>query len=587
MKSNTLIPLTVSFCLTLGLLGFTGCADNSKRILTKAPQSESELGYLVSGASEDQKNTFFNKNTDIKIRDISNGELVIFEVLNSDLNTLRKNFPNSRIFKNEFINMHGAERKTISFDEFKSLSFQNTKTPDFDLSTCEDKSLKPIAKMKPISLNLKGSDPLEAGEDISISSKTSEPHAFVGGPLKSAWVVDGPLGTNVPKTIFTKELNINLDTMGVYQIYLIVQDQKNNCQYETVSLSVTGNTPFIGASVNTLETEIATQPYIQKLGLQKAHKSTKGDGTLIAIIDSGVNYNNPYLAPNIFINKKEIPDNGIDDDENGHIDDVYGWDFVFDDKYAYDDLGHGSHLAGLAAAKVFGVAPNAQILPIKVGSNNGLIDLGTTFKGIIYALKMGADIINMSLGSERQVFREEIELYQYALNKDALIVVSAGNGEPSRFGLNLGIDIDRRSFAPAGIDLENILTVASVSNNDSLAYYSNYGLNKVNLATYGGEDFDVQTKTAYEGQLYSTYIENAQGILFFKSQGTSMATPVAAGIAALVRSLNTNLSAGQTASVLENSGPTSNQFLGQIKSGRILTADQAIERTKSTMNLLN
>ncbi len=588
MKSNTFKPLMVNACITLLLMGTIACSDNSERILTRAPQNLSELGFLVAGATDQQKDIFFEKYTDTKIREISNDELIIFEVLNSDFKTLRKNFPESRIYENEFIEINNLRSKARSKNQINLKNFQTNDQPsDFDLSTCEDKSLKPIAKMDPISLNLRGQIPLEAGENIRLSARQSQPHAFIGGSLKLVWVVNSPLGSNVVKRHFADELDVNLDTMGVYEIYLIVQDQKKNCQYETVSLSVTGNTPYLGASTGHLDTQIFNQPYIKKLGLSKAHESAKGDGILIAIVDSGVNYNNPFLAPNIFINKNEIPDNNIDDDNNGHIDDIYGWDFVFDDKYPYDDLGHGSHLAGLAAAKVFGVAPNAKILPIKVGNNHGLMDLGTSLKGVIYALKMGADIINMSLGSERQIFREEIELYKMALNQDTLIVTSAGNGEPFGFGLPMGIDIDNRSFGLASVDLENILTVASVNNSDELTYYSNYGVDKVNLATYGGEDFNILAKKPYDGQLYSTYIENAQNLIFFESQGTSMATPVACGVAALVRSINPNLTAGQTARILESAGIPSNQILGKVKSGRVLTASDAVELAKTTVEFLN
>lgn len=582
MKSLILVPLMV--------FSLFGCSSDADRILTQAPQTEAELGFLVAGATLEQKNDFFNTHTNVKIRDISNDNVVIFEAVNSDFETLKKNFPDSRIYKNEFIKYNDIQKPTFSLASLKSLNvpfLASSKT--WNLQSCRDvKNLKPIAKMTPVSLNLKGKTPLEAGAQVEIDSSLSQPHAFVGGPINVAWVIQAPLGSNVPEVVMDTELNVTLDTMGLYQVYLVVQDQKQNCQFENVNLSVTGNKPFIGAQVNSnLDTKIANQFFVQKLGLANAHSKTTGKGIKIAILDSGVNYNHPYLAPNIYTNPNEIPDNDIDDDKNGVVDDVHGWDFVYNDKYPYDDLGHGTHVSGLAAGKVFGAAPDATIIPVKVGSNIGASDMGSLFRGIIYALKLDADVINLSLGSERPVFQEEITLYKQAIKKDTLIVVAAGNGEPTPMGVFLGVDIDNKSYAPAGIQLENILTVGALSANDNLAYYSNYGVKKVGVATYGGEDFDFKTNRAYNGQMFSTYIENPKGIEFFAAQGTSMATPVATGIAALVRSVNPSLTAGQTASLLEMSGTVTPSLKGKVFSGRILTAESAVDNAIKTIKTLN
>jgi subtilisin family serine protease len=583
MKSIILKPVMV-----IALLILASCANDSERILTQAPQSHEDLGFLVSGATEEQKNTFFQDNKSVKIREISNDGIIMFEAVNSDISTLRKNFPDSRIFKNEFMQYTDVPNQTLNLNQIKNLGFKLSGVDStFDLQSCKDDTLKPIAKMTPVSANLSARKPIEMGERIQLTSKDSQPHAFVGGPINKAWLIEAPMGSNVPELTFKNDLDIELDTMGVYKIYLVIQDQKKNCQLDNVSISVTGNKPYLGSSAPSLDTSIANQLYLQKLGVNNAHKLSTGKNIVIAIVDSGVNYNHPYLSENIYTNKDEIPDNGLDDDGNGLIDDVHGWDFVYNDKFPYDDLGHGSHVAGLAAGKVFGIAPDATILPIKAGNNSGMLDIGTTFKAVIYALKMKADIINLSLGGERQVFKEELELYKQALSKDTLIVAAAGNGEPSRLGIFLGVDIDNKSYAPAGVDLENILTVASLSTNDRLAYYSNFGLHKVSVATYGGEDFDLVNKIAYNGQLFSTYIENAKGELFFAAQGTSMVTLVATGISALVRSLNPNLTAGQTSKLLQTAGPEVKDLNGKIKSGRILTAEGAVQMAQSSLNLIN
>jgi hypothetical protein len=589
MKSFHVLPMMVVISIA-----FLGCSNPVEKKITTAPQDESELGFIVSGATSDEKENFLNSFSNVQIREISNENIIMFEVLNSDLNTIRSEFPNSRIYKNEFIKFADVKNDVQNLSELntlildKNLNLDNlSSTNSFNLNTCKDENLKPIAKVKPLSANLTKKGSLNIGESIKLSSVDSQAHAFVGGKVKTAWLIMAPLGSSVPQLTFADQIEFTLDTMGYFQVYLVVQDQKSNCQFENVNISVTGNEPFKNVALSSVDSKVVNQTYIQKLGLSQAHQTSTGQGQLIAIVDSGVNYNHPYLSQNIFINQNEIPDNNIDDDKNGLVDDVHGWDFVFNDKFPFDDLGHGSHVAGLAAGKVFGVAPDAQILPIKAGNNSGMLDIGTTFKAIIYALRMKADVVNLSLGGERPIFREEMDLYKQALKSETILVAAAGNGAPSNLGIFLGVDIDNRSYAPAGVDLENIISVASLNNNDSLAYYSNFGLKKINVATYGGEDFDLKTGRPYDGQLFSTYIENSKKILFFGAQGTSMAAPVATGIVALVRSVNPNLTPAQVKLLLETSGTVKPDLARKIKSGRVLTAESAVKSAASTLNLIN
>lgn len=582
MKSLILVPVMV--------FSIFGCSPDSDRIITQAPQTEDELGYLVSGATVKQRDDFFNTNKKVKIRNISEEGIIMFEAVNTDIQTLKKTFPEARIYKNEFIKNQDVKTKSFNIEsEIKHFNSSN----EFNFRSCKNLGAKPIANLTPTSLNLttRGHN-LEYGERISMSSQRSQPHAFVGGELKKAWIVEGPQGTNIPKIINSENLDLVLDTMGVYSFYLYVQDQKQNCQYDAYQLSVTGNAPYLRSASVGKDLNIGNQEYITKLGLDKAHMTTKGEGMLIAIVDSGVNYNHPHLSDKIFINENEIPDNGIDDDKNGLIDDVHGWDFVFRDKFPFDDLGHGSHVAGLAVGEGFGVAPNAKIIPIKVGSNFGNQDMGTTFQGVMYAIRMGADIINMSYGSDKthvmSAVREEARLYQMALGEDVLLVAASGNGVLNpRFGFPVGIDIDNLMITPAAINLENMVSVGALSIYDELAHYSNFGRNKVRVSTYGGEGLNVRTGRPYNGQMFSAFIENAKGDLFWAAQGTSMAAPVTAGIAALVRSINPNLSAGEVGQLLEDSGVSSRALQGKIKSGRILTADSAVENALKTIQLLN
>ena len=120
---------------------------------------------------------------------------------------------------------------------------------------------------------------------------------------------------------------------------------------------------------------------------------SQGEGVTIAILDSGVDYFHPAISGNIKINQGEIPDNGLDDDNNGYVDDYTGYDFYNDDPHPYDDVGHGTSVAGQAASAI-GMAPKTKILPVKV-SSFGMFDAGRIAQGIRYAIDSGADIISI------------------------------------------------------------------------------------------------------------------------------------------------------------------------------------------------
>ena len=178
---------------------------------------------------------------------------------------------------------------------------------------------------------------------------------------------------------------------------------------------------------------------------------------IIAIIDTGVDYTHPDLADNIWINIDEIPNNGIDDDGNGYIDDMKGWDFANDDNNPLDNDGHGTHCAGIAAAEgnngigIAGIAPNCKIMPVKVlGIFFG--NVSTTTLGIRYAADMGVDVISLSLGTynESNLLKDAVD---YAYNKSVVLVSAAGND---------GKDI--KSY-PAAYD--NVIAVGATDNNDN------------------------------------------------------------------------------------------------------------------------
>ncbi|KOA21343.1 thermophilic serine proteinase precursor [Clostridium homopropionicum DSM 5847] len=207
---------------------------------------------------------------------------------------------------------------------------------------------------------------------------------------------------------------------------------------------------------------------------------TKGDSNLVVgIIDTGVDYKHPDLIDKVWTNPGETPMNGVDDDNNGYIDDVHGWDFYNNDNSVFDindgDF-HGTHVAGTIAASmndvgVVGVAPNVQIMPLKfIGPDGG--DTMAAIEAINYAANMGIKITNNSWGGGGYdpLLKEAIE------NSNSLFVAAAGNESNNN---------DMYNSYPASYDSNNILSVAAVENDGTLAGFSNYGPATVDVAAPG------------------------------------------------------------------------------------------------------
>lgn len=256
-------------------------------------------------------------------------------------------------------------------------------------------------------------------------------------------------------------------------------------------------------------------------------KGYVGQGIVVAVVDSGVDYKHSDLDGNIWVNPREIAGNQKDDDGNGYIDDIRGWDFVTDDNDPMDLDGHGTHVAGTIAAEkngfgATGVAPNAKIMPIRVldGSGNGsVLDVAA---GIRYAADNGAKVINLSLGGSYGT-PAEASAIKYATEKGAIVVSAAGNehqlqpGYPARYASHFGI------------------AVGAVNRNNQKASFSDLA-GKLPLDYVDAPGVNI----------YSTFLGNS----YRNMSGTSMASPHIAGVAALVLSANPNLTPVQVESIL-------------------------------------
>lgn len=266
---------------------------------------------------------------------------------------------------------------------------------------------------------------------------------------------------------------------------------------------------------------------------------------VVAVIDTGIDYRHPDLKDNLWTNPGEIPDNGIDDDGNGYIDDIYGWDFYNNDAtvchyvetahgYAVhpdDNDNHGTHIAGIIAATannsigISGVASNVnvKIMSLKIhGGSTSSGSVANAIKAIHYAEAMGADICNLSWGTLN--YNQSLELT--IRESSMLFVTAAGNN---------GINSNSTPMFPASLRLPNLISVAYITSDGTLAVDSNYGVSTVDIAAPGEN-------------IYSTLVGG-----YGYSSGTSMAAPHITGLAAMMYAYQENIYPAQVKELIINS----------------------------------
>ena len=337
---------------------------------------------------------------------------------------------------------------------------------------------------------------------------------------------------NVVSKAFTKDANV-------------VWAQPN-LQYKAMA---SANDPYF-LSIGSWGQDYADLWGVTKINADTAWDINRGAGAVVAVVDTGIDFNHADINDNIWRNPNETI-NGIDDDGNGYIDDINGWDFVDDDADATDLNGHGTHVSGTIAAErnnhfgIVGVAPEAKIMPVRGldafggGSSFGLA------QAIIYAAQNGADVINNSWGCElcpSDLLLEEAVDFAYAMN--SVLVFSAGNSSD---------DISRRSPQ----NYKKTIVVSATDQYDALTDFSSFGF--VDLAAPGGGVFDNNNYTAQDNilSLLATDTdwdpELVVGDKFLRIAGTSMAAPHVAAVAALIRAQHPNYSVEQVRQVLRRS----------------------------------
>ncbi len=261
-----------------------------------------------------------------------------------------------------------------------------------------------------------------------------------------------------------------------------------------------------------------------------------GKGVIVAVLDTGVDYNHSDLNDNIWTNTKEIAGNGIDDDGNGYIDDVSGWNFSDDNNDVLDRNGHGTHVAGTIAGEnndsgVTGIAYDAQIMPVKVLNDSGSGSYSSVADGIYYAVDNGAQVINLSLGGSRSSTQLELAI-KYADSKGVTVVMAAGNNSDSEPGY------------PGRYADESGIVVGAVDSDNQMADFSNRA----------GDD-NLAYVTAPGVDVYSTVPNNG----YDSYSGTSMASPHVAGVVALMLSANPDLTTTQIRQIITETSENSTQ----------------------------
>lgn len=331
---------------------------------------------------------------------------------------------------------------------------------------------------------------------------------------------------------------------------------------------------------------IPSDPYFDKQWYLKRIKALEtwdehwdANKIIIAIIDSGVQINHPDLKDNVWTNIDEIYNNGKDDDGNGFIDDRNGWDFVennsdpnpkYDKDYTKDGIMHGTVVAGVAAAGgnnfigVTGVAWNAKIMPLRVLNGKGEGNTKSVVRAIDYAIKNGADIINLSfVGVGYSSILEEA--IKRAYNAGIVIIAAAGNdmeGDSSHF-------LDKEPLYPVCYDGKNgenmVIGVAATDSLDQKANFSGYGSRCIDISAPGISIFS----TAVTKPGSTVFNNNYDGYW----AGTSMAVPMVSGAVALIEAANPHLSRSEVVSALlkntDNIDNLNPNFVGKLGTGRL------------------
>lgn len=283
---------------------------------------------------------------------------------------------------------------------------------------------------------------------------------------------------------------------------------------------------------------------------------TGSRSVLVGVLDTGIDMTHPDLVANLWTNPHEVAGNGLDDDANGYIDDVHGWDFYNNDSNAQDDHGHGTHVAGSLGAVgnnvtgVTGICWKVSIAGLKFLGSNGIGYTSDAIEAVYYATSIGAMLTSNSWsGGEYETLLETA--IEDADQHGSLFVVAAGNASNNN-------DISARY--PSSYANQNVMSVAAVNRTGALAGFSSYGLASVDIGAPGEE-------------IYSTTLGGGYGY----NSGTSMAAPQVSGVCALLKAFKPGLSHRDIKAIVLGSAQPLPSLAGKCATGGLLNARVALD----------
>ncbi|MDH5547312.1 MAG: S8 family serine peptidase [Gammaproteobacteria bacterium] len=356
-----------------------------------------------------------------------------------------------------------------------------------------------------------------------------------------------------------------------------LNDARTKAQSYSSILAIEGNV-FVYSHATPNDVDFSLQYYLDRnapegtvdpdIDAPLAWDTQTGAPVVVAVLDTGIDLNHPDLKENIWVNTAEIAGNEIDDDGNGFVDDINGWNFQSNTNQTQDDNGHGTHIAGIIGARsnngegIAGINGRARILAVKFLNNAGQGTVFTAVKALEYAIDNGAVVSNLSWGTD--VFSLALfDAIEMAGLEGHLVVASVGNN---------GHSLDEHAIYPASFELDNVISVASTNESLQMASFSNYSAHKANIAAPGVG-------------IYSSYVMNQKmegypagyGIL----SGTSASAAIVTGVVSLIYSQDNNLKANDLKQAVLGSARKVGALAQNVSTSGVVSAALAIENTPS------
>ncbi|OGI05782.1 MAG: hypothetical protein A2Y40_02850 [Candidatus Margulisbacteria bacterium GWF2_35_9] len=423
------------------------------------------------------------------------------------------------------------------------------------------------------------SEPRPVFNKKSFSNGTMTSSAISRQSIKNKFPARAARASKNPKELLLENYYI-IEVPKEFSAKTVISAYSNNALVESIeedlllSINVLPNDKYLDPDQNGTWSKGSISSYYEDLwGLQASNLEAAwnnsnlsfGLGIVVAVVDTGVDYRHEDIAENMWVNTFELPNNGIDDDNNGYVDDYYGYDFVNRDGDPFDDHYHGTHVAGTIAAKgnnkkgIIGVASRSKIMAVKGLSSSGSGSLSGLGASIVYAVENGADVINNSWGGNgTSTFLEAIINDAQAMG--CVVVNAAGNSYD-----------DVKYHLPANI--EGSIAVAAYrkisDQNYTYASFSNFG-DGIDVAAPGYNIMSLRPGNASMTSGYQTL------------SGTSMAAPHVAGLAALILANKPYLTVEEVIKTIKESSTYTSSIPAKYQGAGIINAYAALTNSKVT-----